>query len=146
MSRYCTENIRMTRADWKTGSDLRIGIVHARWNEKIIDALLQGVMKSLKAAGVKGNYSEAYAVALTDCEQMKTLWSRLCLEATSYHMRRRRCMSALSRKHHLHHPTSCNPQPTSSRRQHQTSPRAPNSQSPADRQQDLSTPSSPSVR
>jgi len=35
------------------GSELRIGIVHARWNAKIIDALLAGCKKSLKEAGVK---------------------------------------------------------------------------------------------
>ncbi|KAF1816000.1 6,7-dimethyl-8-ribityllumazine synthase [Eremomyces bilateralis CBS 781.70] len=35
------------------GSNLRIGIVHARWNTKIIDALLSGAKQSLKAAGVK---------------------------------------------------------------------------------------------
>ncbi|KAK4546106.1 hypothetical protein LTR36_002243 [Oleoguttula mirabilis] len=35
------------------GTNLRVGIVHARWNTKIIDALLQGTRKSLKAAGVK---------------------------------------------------------------------------------------------
>ncbi|KAF2166588.1 hypothetical protein M409DRAFT_36690, partial [Zasmidium cellare ATCC 36951] len=34
------------------GSPLRIGILHARWNEKIISALLTGVKKSLKSAGV----------------------------------------------------------------------------------------------
>lgn len=36
-----------------TGSELRIGIVHARWNAKTIDALVSGVKKSLKEAGVK---------------------------------------------------------------------------------------------
>lgn len=30
-----------------------MGILHARWNTKIIDALLQGTLKSLKAGGVK---------------------------------------------------------------------------------------------
>ncbi|KAE9974188.1 hypothetical protein BLS_005822 [Venturia inaequalis] len=35
------------------GSELRIGIVHARWNAKMIDALLAGAKKSLKEAGVK---------------------------------------------------------------------------------------------
>lgn len=43
---------------WKltnmSGSDLRIGIVHARWNTKIIDALMEGALKKLKEAGVKG--------------------------------------------------------------------------------------------
>ncbi|EME39387.1 hypothetical protein DOTSEDRAFT_159672 [Dothistroma septosporum NZE10] len=35
------------------GSALRIGIIHARWNTKIIDALIAGTKKSLHAAGVK---------------------------------------------------------------------------------------------
>jgi 6,7-dimethyl-8-ribityllumazine synthase len=35
------------------GSGLRIAIVHARWNAKIIDSLIAGARKSLKAAGVK---------------------------------------------------------------------------------------------
>lgn len=37
----------------RTGSGLRIGIVNARWNTEIIDALLKGTLKSLHAAGVK---------------------------------------------------------------------------------------------
>lgn len=36
-----------------SGSGLRVGIVHARWNSKIIDSLLDGAKKSLAAAGVK---------------------------------------------------------------------------------------------
>lgn len=54
------------------GSGLRIGIVHARWNEQIISALLDGTLKSLKAAGVRdeniviqtvpGSYELPYAV------------------------------------------------------------------------------------
>ncbi|KAF9730502.1 6,7-dimethyl-8-ribityllumazine synthase [Paraphaeosphaeria minitans] len=54
------------------GSSLRIGIIHARWNTKIIDALLDGTKKALKAAGVKnenivlqsvpGSYELPYAV------------------------------------------------------------------------------------
>lgn len=35
------------------GSDLRIGIIHARWNSTLIAALLEGTKKSLRAAGVK---------------------------------------------------------------------------------------------
>jgi len=35
------------------GSSLRIGILHARWNTTIIDALVAGTKKSLTAAGVK---------------------------------------------------------------------------------------------
>lgn len=35
------------------GSALRIGIVHARWNTKIIDALLKGTIETLKKNGVK---------------------------------------------------------------------------------------------
>jgi 6,7-dimethyl-8-ribityllumazine synthase len=56
----------------QTGSGLRIGIVHARWNTKIIDALLSGTRKALKDAGVKdenvvvqsvpGSYELPYAV------------------------------------------------------------------------------------
>jgi hypothetical protein len=55
-----------------TGSELRIGIVHARWNTKIIDALVQGTKESLAKAGVKeenivlqtvpGSYELPYAV------------------------------------------------------------------------------------
>lgn len=35
------------------GSDLRVAIVHARWNTQMIDALVSGAKKSLLAAGVK---------------------------------------------------------------------------------------------
>ncbi len=35
------------------GSDLRIAIVHARWNPIIVSALVDGARKSLRAAGVK---------------------------------------------------------------------------------------------
>lgn len=58
--------------DHFSGSGLRIGIVHARWNTQIIDALLEGTKKSLTAAGVKpenivlqsvpGSYELPYAV------------------------------------------------------------------------------------
>ncbi|ODQ78054.1 hypothetical protein BABINDRAFT_40230 [Babjeviella inositovora NRRL Y-12698] len=34
------------------GSKLRIGIIHARWNKKIIDALVDGAVQRLKALGV----------------------------------------------------------------------------------------------
>lgn len=34
-------------------SSLRIGIVHARWNEECIDALVKGSISSLEKAGVK---------------------------------------------------------------------------------------------
>ncbi|KAH6867005.1 6,7-dimethyl-8-ribityllumazine synthase [Alternaria rosae] len=54
------------------GSGLRIGIIHARWNTKIIDALLEGTKRKLKEAGVKdenivvqsvpGSYELPYAV------------------------------------------------------------------------------------
>jgi 6,7-dimethyl-8-ribityllumazine synthase len=54
------------------GSALRIGIIHARWNTKIIDALLEGTKRKLKEAGVKdenivvqsvpGSYELPYAV------------------------------------------------------------------------------------
>ncbi|KAK2810261.1 hypothetical protein FQN49_008549 [Arthroderma sp. PD_2] len=35
------------------GSDLRVAIVHARWNTIIIDSLIAGAKKSLASAGVK---------------------------------------------------------------------------------------------
>ncbi|EHL03320.1 putative 6,7-dimethyl-8-ribityllumazine synthase [Glarea lozoyensis 74030] len=35
------------------GSDLRIGIVHARWNTSIIEPLLKGTKDKLLASGVK---------------------------------------------------------------------------------------------
>ncbi|KAK2812352.1 hypothetical protein FQN50_001351 [Emmonsiellopsis sp. PD_5] len=35
------------------GSDLRIAIVHARWNAPIIEALIDGAKKTMLAAGVK---------------------------------------------------------------------------------------------
>ena len=35
------------------GSGLRIGIVHARWNDKIIDPLLEGTKAKLRECGVK---------------------------------------------------------------------------------------------
>ncbi|KAG2165596.1 hypothetical protein VTO58DRAFT_101986 [Aureobasidium pullulans] len=54
------------------GSKLRVGIVHARWNTKIIDALLEGAKKKLAEAGVPesnieiqtvpGSYELPYAV------------------------------------------------------------------------------------
>lgn len=35
------------------GSGLRIGIVHARWNKGVIDALVQGTLARLHKSGVK---------------------------------------------------------------------------------------------
>lgn len=35
------------------GSDLRIGIVHARWNDEIIEALVAGAVAALRRCGVK---------------------------------------------------------------------------------------------
>lgn len=35
------------------GSDLRVAIIHARWNKPIIDALVEGALKKLKERGVK---------------------------------------------------------------------------------------------
>ena len=35
------------------GSPLRIAIVHARWNAKVIEALVAGVVSKLKERGVK---------------------------------------------------------------------------------------------
>jgi 6,7-dimethyl-8-ribityllumazine synthase len=37
---------------WCIGSGLRVAIVHARWNTKIIDQLVSGAKKNLLAAGV----------------------------------------------------------------------------------------------
>lgn len=58
------------------GSQLRIAIVHARWNTKIISALVAGARKSLLAAGVKehnivvqdvpGSYELPFAVQKYD--------------------------------------------------------------------------------
>ena len=35
------------------GSALRIAIVHARWNEKVIESLVKGAVAKLKERGVK---------------------------------------------------------------------------------------------
>lgn len=35
------------------GSGLRIGIVHARWNKTVIEALVTGARETLKKAGVQ---------------------------------------------------------------------------------------------
>lgn len=35
------------------GSNLRIAIVHARWNKSVIDSLVAGAVAKLKASGVK---------------------------------------------------------------------------------------------
>lgn len=35
------------------GSNLRVCIVHARWNKEIIDSLIQGAVTKLKERGVK---------------------------------------------------------------------------------------------
>ncbi len=35
------------------GSDLRVAIVHARWNRVVIDALVAGAVSKLKERGVK---------------------------------------------------------------------------------------------
>ena len=40
-------------AEKHDGSGLRIGIVHARWNTKMIEALVNGAKKSMLAQGVK---------------------------------------------------------------------------------------------
>ncbi|KAK5100740.1 lumazine synthase [Exophiala xenobiotica] len=40
-------------AETHDGSKLRIGIIHARWNKTIIEALVNGTKKSLKQQGVK---------------------------------------------------------------------------------------------
>ena len=35
------------------GSAMRIGIIHARWNDVVISALVEGCISKLKAMGVK---------------------------------------------------------------------------------------------
>ena len=35
------------------GSSMRIGIIHARWNDVVISALVEGCKKKLKEMGVK---------------------------------------------------------------------------------------------
>lgn len=35
------------------GSSMRIGIIHARWNDVVISALVEGCISKLKAMGVK---------------------------------------------------------------------------------------------
>jgi 6,7-dimethyl-8-ribityllumazine synthase len=35
------------------GSNLRVAIVHARWNKAVIDALIGGAVRKLKESGVK---------------------------------------------------------------------------------------------
>ncbi|KZZ91314.1 6,7-dimethyl-8-ribityllumazine synthase [Ascosphaera apis ARSEF 7405] len=60
------------QAESHDGSTLRVGIVHARWNVKIIDALVDGAKRELLNAGVKeeniviqsvpGSYELPYAV------------------------------------------------------------------------------------
>lgn len=37
------------------GSNLRVCIIHARWNKEIIDSLVQGAVRKLKERGVKEN-------------------------------------------------------------------------------------------
>jgi len=37
------------------GSNLRVGIVHTRWNKEIVDALIEGAILKLKERGVKEN-------------------------------------------------------------------------------------------
>lgn len=38
-----------------SGSDLRIGIIHGRWNEAVISSLVSGAKKALTSAGVKSD-------------------------------------------------------------------------------------------
>jgi 6,7-dimethyl-8-ribityllumazine synthase len=42
-----------TTAPTLDGSGLRVAIIHARWNKVVIDALVQGALSKLDAAGVK---------------------------------------------------------------------------------------------
>jgi len=41
--------------DQLDGSQLRVAIVHARWNKTVIDALVDGAVAKLKERGVRGN-------------------------------------------------------------------------------------------
>ncbi|KAI9694017.1 MAG: hypothetical protein M1822_003288, partial [Bathelium mastoideum] len=43
-------------------SNLRIGIIHARWNSTIIDALVEGAKKTMLSAGVKAENIEVQSV------------------------------------------------------------------------------------
>ena len=38
---------------FSVGANLKIGIVHARWNSVVIDALVKGAVEKLLAFGVK---------------------------------------------------------------------------------------------
>jgi 6,7-dimethyl-8-ribityllumazine synthase len=44
------------------GSNLKIGIVHARWNDKVIKALVEGAQSQLKKMGVKAENIETMSV------------------------------------------------------------------------------------
>lgn len=44
------------------GSDLRVAIVHARWNMGIIGPLVEGAKKSLSASGVAQDHIEVHTV------------------------------------------------------------------------------------
>lgn len=37
------------------GSNLRVCVVHARWNKEVIDSLIEGAVAKLKERGVKEN-------------------------------------------------------------------------------------------
>ena len=40
-------------ARFRLGTNLRIAIVHARWNSRIVNSLIEGAKKTLAEAGVK---------------------------------------------------------------------------------------------
>ena len=44
------------------GSSLRVGIVHARWNSEVIEALVKGAVDKLEAMGVKSDNIEIETV------------------------------------------------------------------------------------
>ncbi|KAI9700579.1 MAG: hypothetical protein M1820_006733 [Bogoriella megaspora] len=44
------------------GSNLRVGIIHARWNTKIIDALVNGAKQALISSGVRSENIEVQTV------------------------------------------------------------------------------------
>jgi len=64
------------------GSDLRVGIVHARWNKEIIEALLEGAVTKLKERGVKEHNITIQSVpgsfelplATSKCVSVSGLW------------------------------------------------------------------------
>lgn len=72
------------------GSKLRIGIVHARWNKSVIEALVNGAVATLKSRGVleqnivvqtvPGSYELPFAVKkCVTISKIKRFSSSICL-------------------------------------------------------------------